>query len=251
MMYKGRYGVLMKSRMDKYYDVTDTKARTVKNQQLYRTIYEQAEYSNVEGISVIEKNEKIDMNMIKDLINKSNNLTRVKQQPVNTLKQEMNDDLVDEKSYDIRDILSKAKDGRTPDRRITDTQYNILKGINLNDNLNAPENVKEEDLKGMIETISANSKGYTTNLLDDLKSIYDPTLHDKIENQIDEAKPIENEIDTSFYTSNMGFKEEDFEDLKQIKDDAKQNNILTRVLICILFLIIIVGIAFLTFHFIK
>jgi len=250
-MYEEGYGVLMKSRMDKYYDINETKARTAKNQQLYRTIYEQAEYSNVEGISVIEKNEKIDINMIKDLINKNENLTRVKPEPVKVFKQEISDDLDDEKNYDIRDILSKAKDNRTPDKRITDTQYNILKGINLNENLNAPENIKEEDLKGMIDAISANSKGYTTNLLDDLKSIYDSTMHEKIDQKIEENKVIENEIDTSFYTSNLGFKEDDFEDLKQIKDDVKQNSILTKILICVLSLIILVGIAFLLFHFVK
>lgn len=246
---------MMKSRMDKYYDVNNTKARTAKNQSLYRTIYEEVEYSNVEGISVIEKNEKIDMDMIRELINKSNDMNKVK--PVNYEKKVVKyseEDFDDDKSYDIRDVLSKAKDSRTVDnKRISDTQYNILKGINLNDKVDVPEELKTEDLKDMIEAISANSKGYTMNLLDDLRSIYDPTMHEKIEQKIEETKemPVSEEIDKSFYTNSMGFKDEDFEDLKQIKDDVKKNSILTKILIFVLLLVIVVGIVFLVFHFVK
>lgn len=240
----------MKSRMDRYYDSDDNRARTAKNQQLYRTIYEQAEYSNVEGISIIEKNEKIDIDMIKDLINKNNNNSRIKQTPVELPKDDNEEDFESDKSYDIRDVLSKAKDSRVvDDKRISDTQYNILKGININDEVNAPDNIQEEDLKGMIEAISANSKSYTTNLLDDLKSIYDATMHEQIQNKVEEEKTTE--IDKSFYTTTMGFKEEDFEDLKEIKDDVEQNSILTKILIFVLFLVVFVGIVFLMFHFIK
>ena len=239
----------MKSRMDKYFDTTDTKARTAKNQQLYRTIYDEAEYSNVEGISVIEKNEKIDLDMIRDLINKKEPLTRVKEEPEPIVIEE--DAIADdsEKSYDIRDILNKAKDNRIPDTRMVDTKYNILKNINLDDSINAPEDVKEDDLKDMIEAISNNSKGYTTNLLDDLKSIYDPTMHDKIEKEVEETKPMQEKIDTSFYTASMGFKKKDFEEKKQ-DDDVEQNSVLTKILIAILCLIIVFGIVFLVFHFV-
>ena len=73
----------MKSRMDKYYDVNDTKDRTTKNQHLYHTIYDEVEYSDVEGISTIEKNEKIDMDMIINLINKSNELIKERKETLN------------------------------------------------------------------------------------------------------------------------------------------------------------------------
>ena len=239
----------MKSRMDKYYDGNDTKDRTSKNQQLYRTIYDEVEYSNVEGISVIEKNEKIDINMIRELINKNNNNTsKIKQTPIEIPKVDSEEDFEDDKSYDIRDVLSKAKDNRVVDnRRISDTKYNALKEDNIND-----ANVKEEDLKDMIEAISSNSKAYTTNLLDDLKSIYDATMLEKIEEKVEE-KPAEKltEIDKSFYTSTLGFKEEDFEDMKEIREDVEQNSLLTKVLIFVLCLVVVVGIVFLLFHFIR
>ena len=245
----------MKSRMDKYYDNNDTKARTSKNQQLYRTIYDEVEYSNVEGISIIEKNEKIDLDMIRELINKNNNVSKLKSKPIEIPKVEMDEDFEDDKSYDIRDVLTKAKDSRTVDnKRIFDTKYNILKDISINDDVNVPENIKEEDLKGMIEAISSNSKAYTTNLLDDLKSIYDATMHERIEKQFEEKEEKNNklsEIDKSFYTSTMGFKEEDFEDIKEIQEDVEQNSMLTKILIFVLCLVVVVGIVFLVSHYIR
>lgn len=239
--------------MDKYYETETPKARTAKNQSLYRTIYEEVEYSNVEGISIIEKNEKIDMDMIKELINRTNDLNKEKV-IVRPKTQEVyrEEEIDDNRSYDIRDILSKAKDNRVVDnKRISDTQYNILKGININEAMKAPEEVKTEDLKDMIEAISNNSKGYTMNLLDDLRSIYDPTMQEKIEEKLEEEKPVfeKEELDKSFFTNSMGFDEDDFEDLRQIKDDVKKNNILTKILIVILSIIILVGIGFLIFHF--
>jgi len=246
--------VYMKSRMDKYYDVNDTKARTTKNQQLYRTIYDEVEYSNVEGISIIEKNEKIDMDMIRDLINKSNELSREKKEPIRVVREEVIEDESD-RIYDIRDVLSKAKDNRVVDRkRINDTQYNILKGISVEEEVISTEDLKQDDLKSMIDAISSNSKGYTTNLLDDLRSIYDPTMHDKIEEKLEETveeKPMTTEIDNSFYTSKMKFKDDDFEDIDEIKEEVESSSILTKVLIVVLSLIIVVGIIFLVFHFIK
>ena len=53
-----RYGDDMPSRMERYYNPPEKKSRASKNKELYRTIYDEVEYSNVEGISVIEKNEK-------------------------------------------------------------------------------------------------------------------------------------------------------------------------------------------------
>lgn len=260
-MIKEGYDVAMKSRLDKYYSADEHKVRTTKNEQLYRTIYDETEYSNVEGISVIEKNEKIDINMIRDLINKNNDLQKsreiVKPRPIEKITIDEDDD----RSYDIRDVLSKAKDSRGIDeRKLFDTRYNILKNINLNEDIKVPE-IKDDDLKGMIEAISTNSKDYTANLLDDLKSIYDPNMREEItkvmepkeiKQEVIETKPlVKDEIDNSFYTKSMGFSDDDFEDFKQIKEDVKKNNILTKVLIAILVAIVIFGITFLLLHFMK
>jgi len=238
-MYRG-YGDNMPTRMERYYKTEVPKSRTVKNRDLYRTIYDEAEYSNVEGISIIEKNEKIDIDMIKELINGSNNKPKpTREMPERIIKEET------PKNYDIMDVLSKAKSERTDkERKINDTQYNILKNINLDEDIKAPSNVDEDDLKNMIEAISNNSKNYTGDLLDDLKTSCDPNLKKEVDN-------VEQEIDQSFYTTNVGFSSNDFEDLKEMKDDIKKNNTLTKVLLFILSTVIVTAIIFLVYHFTR
>lgn len=246
----------MPSRMEKYYEM---KSRTVKNKELYRTIYDEAEYTNVEGISVIEKNEKIDIEKIKELINGTNNVNKPKEYKKEEIKP-LVEEIEEQKNYDIRDVLDKAKSERTDrDSRYSNIQYNVLKNIDLNSNTKVPDNVNEEQLKSMIEAISNNSKNdYTSDLLDDLKSICDPNLKNQVkeeinndDTQLQNTKLIQENLDKSFFTSSMDFSSEDFEDLKEIKENIKKNNLLTKILLFILIVIIITGVLFLVYHFTK
>ena len=249
----------MPSRMEKYYSPSENKSRTNKNKELYRTIYDETEYSNVENISVIEKNEKIDIDKIRDLINGANNINKpklVQEKSVLPVVEEKEE----EKSYDIRDVLDKAKSERQgKTTRFANTQYNILKGISL-DGKEVSNSLSEDELKNMIEAISNNSKnGYTTDLLDDLKSIHDPNLAKEVEekskNTIDSdddvqnTKLIEANLDKSFFTSSLEFSSNDFDDFKEMKETIKKNNILTKILLFILLVIVITGVLFLIYHF--
>lgn len=246
----------MPSRMEKYYEM---KSRTVKNKELYRTIYDEAEYTNVEGISVIEKNEKIDIEKIKELINGTNNVNKPKEYKKEEIKP-LVEEIEEQKNYDIRDVLDKAKSERTDsDSRYSNIQYNVLKNIDLNSDTKVPDNINEEQLKSMIEAISNNSKNdYTSDLLDDLKSICDPNLKNQVkeeinneDTQLQNTKLIQENLDKSFFTSSMDFSSEDFEDLKEIKENIKKNNLLTKILLFILLVIIITGVLFLVYHFTK
>ena len=246
----------MPSRMEKYYEL---KSRTVKNKELYRTIYDEAEYTNVEGISVIEKNEKIDIEKIKELINGTNNVNKPKEYKKEEIKP-LVEEIEEQKNYDIRDVLDKAKSERTDrDSRYSNIKYNVLKNIDLNSDTKVPDNVDEEQLKSMIEAISNNSKNdYTSDLLDDLKSICDPNLKNQVkeeinneDTQLQNTKLIQENLDKSFFTSSMDFSSEDFDDLKEIKENIKKNNLLTKILLFILLVIIITGVIFLVYHFTK
>ena len=246
----------MPSRMEKYYEM---KSRTVKNKELYRTIYDEAEYTKVEGISVIKKNEKIDIEKIKELINGTNNVNKPKEYKKEEIKP-LVEEIEEQKNYDIRDVLDKAKSERTDrDSRYSNIQYNVLKNIDLNSDTKVPDNVNEEQLKSMIEAISNNSKNdYTSDLLDDLKSICDPNLKNQVkeeinneDTQLQNTKLIQENLDKSFFTSSMDFSSEDFEDLKEIKENIKKNNLLTKILLFILLVIIITGVLFLVYHFTK
>lgn len=233
----------MPSRMDKYRDYEkNVRKRTTRNQGLYKTIYDEVEYTNVEGISIIEKDEKIDINKVKELIDSANISKPLKRSvPVKEKIEPIIEDY-EEKNYDIRDILSKAKNDR-PEKESNNTQYDILKGINLDSNYKAPQSLSDEDLKQMIEKITNNSKSNTGDLLDDLITDSDDGLKESIQKQITEEINL-NEIDRSFYTSSLGFTNSDFEDLKELKDDIKKNKLLTKVLLFILLVILCVGIMF-------
>lgn len=229
----------MPSRMEKYYNSNEIKRRTTKNQDLYKSIYDEVEYSNVEGISVIEKNEKIDINKIYDLI-KGNSETK-EEKPKEYIKKEYIEPVIeDDKNYDILDVLNKAKNEKI-EKENSSTQYNILKNIKLNDNYKAP-NVDDDELKNMIEAISNNSKtDYTQDLLDDLKTIHDNSLKEEVlSNDTKTDININNNIDKSFYTSSLSFTDDDFE---EIKDSIKKNSNLTKILIFILSIIIISAIV--------
>lgn len=241
-----RVGGIMPSRMERYYqsEESDIKKRSTKNQDLYRKIYEEGEYTNVEGISILPKNEKIDIEKIRELIGTPRTETKPKEvvKPIETITPEPEQ----EKNYDIRDILEQAKSERSEkDKRFENTQYNVLKNINLKEEV-PDTSIETHDLKDMIEAITTNSKiGATSDLLDDLKTIHD-------QNMIKEFENVENqEIDRSFYTSSLGFTSDDFEDLKEMKDSLKTNNRLTKVLLFILLVVIVTSVTLLVMHFMK
>ena len=197
----------MASRMERYYKSSEIKTRSDKNKELYRTIYDEVEYSNVEGISVIEKNEKIDLEMIKELINGSKEKKEIKT-PREEKVQAVIEMPVEEKNYDICEVLDRAKSERSDkERKIFDTQYNVLKNPNFSEESNS-EKLDENKLKSMIEAISYNSKGgQTTDLLDDLKTIHDPSVQQEVDAKIEQeekefqnTRAIDANIDKSFFT---------------------------------------------------
>ena len=226
----------MPSRMERYHDSSEeTQRRTVRNQDLYKTIYDEVEYTNVEGISIIEKNEKIDIDKIRELIGTTTK-PELKKEPIYETSEPIIEDY-EEKNYDIRDVLDKAKNER-PEKN-SNTQYDILKGININDNYSVPQSLSDDDLKKMIETITNNSKNQTGDLLDDLKTTHDSSMRALVEEEMEKTDSLE--LDKSFYTSSLGFTTNDFEDLKEIKDDIKVNNALTKILLSVLLALLVIG----------
>lgn len=242
----------MPSRMDKYYQAGETtQKRSQRNQDLYKSIYDDVEYTNVEGISIIEKNEKIDIDKIRELLNRDQPKPQ-RSVDIRDIKIEKEEPQPkeEEKNYDIRDILDKAKSERpeqSVQKKLSNTQYNILKNLNLDQQFEPKETVDEDELKNMIESITINSKlSQTGDLLDDLKTIHDSSL----KSQIEKEEPKEEEMDKTFFTSSLGFTSNDFEDLKDIKQEVKKNNTLVKVLLFIFLVVIATGIMFILYHFI-
>ena len=102
-------------------------------------------------------------------------------------------------------------------------------------------------------------KEWSLDLLDDLKSNENTVSSgsESIKKLLEEAKKSESkkeektEIDKSFYTSSLGFKEDDFEELTDIKNHLKTNNILIKILVSILTISFLIGAVVLIFNILK
>lgn len=220
--------------MERYYQADERiQKRSNKNKSLYDSLYEGAEYSNVEGISIIEKNESVDIEKIKELLNYDKKKEEKKPQTPARVYEEPK--IVEEKNYDLKDFLAQAKQDRPEKKELANTQYNILKNIDLTKNYN--EKATEDELKKMIESITSNNQ--TGDLFDDLKTIHSPNLKEEVEE----------EMDKSLFTSSLGFTSKDFEDLNDIKHEVKKNGILVKILLFVLLVIIVTACIFLGYSF--
>lgn len=241
----------MASRMEKYHSGTSQSGtRSVRNESLYKNIYENAEYSNIEGIATMEKTNEISIEQIRDLlkeresIKKRDNITREVRRTYS--------EPTEERNYDIRDVLVKAKDNHienNENRSLKDTQYNILKGINIRDNVYSEKEIENTLVNtGILKGFNDNE--LSLDMLSDLKStgntVVNKTNSQLLLKEVQEAKdkyqPNDDDgLDRSFYTSSLNFKDDDFEQLKDLQDSIESNNKLIKVLF-FLFTLVVLGI---------
>ena len=169
---------------------------------------------------------------------------------------------MEDKNYDIRDILKEAKENKEPDdkeRVLKNTEYNILKNIDLKKEIEKSDLREEQDdgdLKDLIETITNTSMlnklgddELASDLLSDLKA--DDTMIGEIkdvrslieanekETKAPEVKKVdtkESTYDRSFFTSSLKLSKFDFEG-----NDRKRNIIATIIIIALILTIIVSG----------
>lgn len=255
----------MASRMEKYYNNPPISRRSQKNANLYRTLYDGGEYTNIASVATIDKTNEVDITKIRQMIKDRENYKRQRElnqilKPVsNDIKKEEPIPYEEEKTYDIRDVLTKAKETRKVDEKyesIKKQKYDYL----LNSKLyqKKPEKIeeeKEDELKELINTITNTSKinklkdaELSLDLLEDLKSDNNTMIESSAvraiieeEKKRQEEKEEENniEIDKSFYTAGLNFDEKDFEDLKELTNDVKKNNTFIKIILIIILIIVI------------
>jgi len=167
--------------------------------------------------------------------------------------------------YDIRDILVKAKDEKIVDngtRSFRNIEYNILKNIdvkNINEKKSADALEKTLSRTSFLDEIK--DQDLCLDMLSDLRSSGD-TIADKssgvqdLLREVSEAKDkydpksdSDDNLDKSFYTSSLNFKEDDFEHLKDIQDSIDSNNKMIKVLFSLLVIVILAVIGFVIFKF--
>lgn len=269
--------IFMGSRMDRYNQANnDLPKRSDKNVPLYHTIYDTPEYSNIEGIATIDKSNEIDILKVKKMLQNREayqqgrdyrNLVQVKEEAPETpdfLEER------EEKNYDIREILSKAKTSKTENSKyhnLENTSYKVLKNLNIE----RSDSVERQgrDLKGLIDTITSTSilnklddRNLSLDLLDDLKSDNNTTIESKdaIKQLLEQAKQEEmkrkkmdetREMDKSFYTSSLGFGEEDFEQLADINHNLRKNNTLMKILLIVIASVVLIAGIIVIFNTLK
>lgn len=234
----------MASRMDRY---SKGQERSKKNQSLYDEINALGNYSNIEGVLDISNANEIDINNIKELIANSERLnTKESIKKVNPIIKEEKE--VEEKTYDIMDVLNKAKtthsDKDYRHRNLKKQQYEVLKKLKK-------EHPEDEQIDELLNTlVLGGSISDDLGIFDELKS--NTMVGEEasaIKKVLDEAKEIEqreetdnvnvesvsksrfDDLDKSFYTASFNFSDKDFEDLRSIDKALKKNNKLIRLLI--------------------
>lgn len=247
----------MASRMDRYYD-SNSKRRSIRNSELYKTIYENNEYSNIEAVADIEKTNEIDITRIKEMLKnredyrKNKKYSQVINKPVETI-QEQEPEIIkeDEKSYDIRDVLDKAKEEKKETDKyhsLSNFDYDALKSINLKENVDIKKEESDE-LHNLIDNITntsaLNKIGDNDLSLDLLSDLKDGNTSSFDKEKIEKIK--DDSMDKSFFTSSYTFKENDFEDLININKEVKKNNKLIKILIGIIVIIILLVIGILAY----
>jgi len=248
--------ICMPSRMERYYKSgSKTPNRSERNERLYRDIYDHAAYSNIEGVAHLNRTNEVDITKIKNMLKNREQYQQQKElrNIVTTKVQEKEPEvsiLDEEKNYDIRDILNKAKVNRP-----TDNQYHRLEDTEYFKKLKQ-EKENPKDLRDMIDTIQNTSlynqmedKELSLDMFEDLKSENNTIIESKdaIQSLLEEAKKEEQkkqeekiEMDHSFYTSSLGFAEDDFEQIADLNHNIKKNNFWIKTLVFLLLIVVAV-----------
>jgi len=244
----------MASRMDRYYEKPrNPRARSARNESLYKQIQDLDTYSNIEAVATIAKTNEIDITKVKEMIKNRENYKKTKQyrDVLNVEKEEKKEEnpkkyFEQEKNYDIMEVLNKARDNHEEDntnRSLKNTTYNVLKELNLRNNKYEDS---EEELQDLINTITSKNDtgvGLFDELTSDTMVGEASSIHKILEEEKRQQEKVENtsEMDKSFFTSAATFSEKDFEDLRNMTHKVKRNNLLL-IILTIVVAIIIAGI---------
>ena len=243
----------MASRMDRYKDIDNTVySRTQKNQDLYKQIfdYNTAEYSNIESVTPISKSNEIDLQKLKDMLQKSENESvRTRYKAVNASKTTLEDLETNDDNYDINSIISKVKSNHKEDnshRSLKKVDLDFLKSLDLSSSKEKEVDVEPTSID-VVKQMDDNE--LCLDMLSELKSSDETMsrtrtnmdLHKLIEEDIEESKNKKIDSEQTFFTTKQSFKLEDFESLDDINQEKQpKSNKFNKIIITISVIIIII-----------
>lgn len=281
----------MDTRMAKY-DTEEEKVSTPSRVKRHESLYSEINNAEIENIpvksnaTIIGRQEReIDVEQIKKILD-----TKYKDAPRKSIRiEEEKEETTAEvptKEYDLNVFLEKAKDEKEESyeevrsKKLRDTQFDILKNLNINDDDEEDSGPKPEDndLLNLINTITLNeskekasedndnnvevldekntsedifaevTQSLTKTQFEDLESNTNSIeeIKDEIA-KVEETSPVINNktgaIDNSFYTSSNLFTKKDFKKDNDDDDDEKLN-LWLKILLVLVFVGILVGLFF-------
>lgn len=258
------------SRMDRYNKENKTNLRSNKNQELYKNIYELGEYSNIEGIATIDKSNEVDITKVKNMLKNRENYQQQKEirelskKEVEAPKYDFYDIDENDKVYDIRDILTKAKVNKPTEenKSLDNVNFEILKELkDKHDHEEEKENVHEvlDEISNTSKLNKLSDSDLGLDMFSDLQANTMVESKEAIKALLDEVKQKEEEkkvnttanLDKSFFSTSLNFATDDFEELKDLKKNVKKNNHLVRILVYIILLAVAAAIIYFVFNWIK
>ena len=235
----------MGSRMDKYNDsnINDIPSRSVKNQELYKQIYNA--YDEFENLVVPSNAKEIDLSNLKKEISSRDEYKKIKDYGDITNNKVIRKEIVQEEQkkeneiYDINVLIKNAVLNNKEEVIEVNESEDYLKKLKLDDsdiaNLDDDIEVDEELLK---------TANLSLELLSDLKGDNDNTMV--------EAPAIDDDYedndDLQFYSGQYEFSDKDFDENKEVLDEEDFDDtdnksgvrFFLRVLLCV-FGILLVG----------
>lgn len=239
----------MKSRMEKYYNNEQIEQRTNKNDSLYDEIYKEKQKLN-SNVTVIDNVNEIDINKIKEMVNNRENYKKVRKyenlincnQSVTEEKAKYTFDEINDEDYDINQILKKKRidmiDENNKIRKIDLSNIDFSKAKD-----NSYES-RDEQIKELVQTIAGDDN--SMDLFANLKQT-SVEINTKKNDDIDKTELVK---ETVFYTSTNSFKNKDFKESLDEKDDDGNKGTTILTIITIVVLLAAIGI-FVWYKFFK
>lgn len=256
----------MKSRMDKYNNSNNNLSRSSKNQSLYDDIYTNTNYNNM---VVIDDSNEIDINKIKEIIDREKNQTRTDKRP------KLSDNLYDDvpttennypnKVYDINKVLKDAKDKRDIIEEANEKRkrehFEFKNNEELEKELAKTRKVyqslikEEKELLNIMNTLTnVSSTDIAMDLFEDLTQNGKTEVIEPINNKTESVniKQITDEDSREYSTDTFMFNTKDFESIENMKNEVKKTNVFIQILIFLLTTVIVCAAIFvITKYFIK
>ncbi len=269
----------MMTRVDRSFDepIDYIPKRVAKNSSLYEQMKntELDTFDIASNAKVIgDNNSQMDIDKIKEILEKNYQTTPQRR----SLKMDIPEDeeyiMEKTREYDINSILEAARQEKEVDyeeerlKKVRDTQYDILKNLELEAEEKETSKKNKEELLELINTINLNEVQNKTkeimdseteelnplNILSDLKGDENTvvagakefndemaSLEEKKETEKEEVnKALDEDIDESFYTNSMSFSKKDFADFDDVEE---KSSIFVKIIIVILVILIIAGIV--------